>query len=161
MKTTIVSILFLTALFVCFGIKKPSPVAMVEQPTTTEAQTMPRLPGKSEFSQLTTIVPMAEAAAAPKANVETETPVESLSREALKSEIETLQQYVVRENAISRLNEGSVSAEERVIWGKTFERLLALCSRSLRLSLENAQASLESYKAQHEARVAQYVGGKS
>ncbi len=160
MKTTLASILVFTGLVLGFVIKKPAPVDAAPQgevAATGHAQA----PGKSEFDRPTTIAPQggAKEEAAPAA--EAEIAVEVLSPEAVKSEIETLQQYVVRENAITRLNDDSVSTEERTAWGKVFERLLALRSRNLRLGIEQAQASLQAYKAQHDDRVAQFVGGRS
>lgn len=163
MKTTIASILVFTGFVLYFGVEKPQavdvPVAEPAVAMKVEAAAAP-----VEFTRPTTILPRsteATASSVERTSIDDALPVAALSPDALKAEIETLQQYVTRENAIARLNEGDVSTEERAAWGKVFERLLALRSQQLRLGLEQAQAALESYKTQHEERVASYTDTKS
>ncbi len=161
MKTTIASILVFTGLVLYFGVEKPEASDALADKAVAAQQARVKA-GPSEFAQPTTIAPKGgEATRNEAAAVSQELPVEALSAEALKEEIQSLQQYAVRENAIERLNQDSMSPEERVVWGKTFERLLALRSRQLRLNLESAQAALAEYKNQHEERVAAYTGTKS
>lgn len=160
MKTTIASILVFTGLVLYFGVEKPATVVETPKVSAAPEAEETRQAGASEFSQPTTIAPK-ESAVLPAAEAEPEAPVDSLTAEQMKNEIETLQQAIARENAIARLNEDSVSAEERQAWGKVLERLLELRSRNLRLGLEHARAALEAYKTQHEARVAEYVGSRS
>lgn len=152
MKTTIALILAFTIVILTVVVKKPDGEPSVAAPEAPRKVVLAQ-PGKSEFTSPTTI--------APKEAPVVVTPVQALSSEQMQAEIETLQDYVAREDAIARLNEGSVTTEERAAWGKTFERLLELRSRKLRDSVANVQASLEALKAEHEARVAEYVGSKS
>lgn len=147
MKTTLLSILAFTVLVLYF-VKKPE--LQVTETTSTVATEVKQVAPVSapEFAGETTIAPKVDELSA----------ATEMTPEAVNDEIESLQQYVDREDAITRLNDDSVTPEERAAFGKVFERLLALRSQALRLKVQQVQAALEQVKTEHESRVLAYVG---
>lgn len=136
--------------------------AFAESVQTEAAAPVTKAAGSSEFAEDTVIVPKVEAKPAGELfQIDVSSPVDRLSADAVQTQVASLVAFVTKENAIERLNADSVTPEERYAWGKVLARLLALRSRGLALEVEKAKEALEAVKAQHQARVEEYVGGKS
>ena len=92
--------------------------------------------------------------------IEPQEVLESMSKDELKTDIAQIDEELARRDAIKRLNEETVSPEERVELGAMIHRLALMKNQLVNREVDEVSQAVAEYEKGHAARVAQYVHKK-
>ena len=92
--------------------------------------------------------------------IEPEEVLETMTKDELKTEIAQIDEDLARRDAVKRLNEERVSADERVELGAMIQRESLMKGQLAKMQLAEIEQSVAAYEKEHAARVAAYVHKK-